>query len=146
MSFTQQGALQTLGLLVGTYTAGANTMYRYIGLVTATPSIEGGAVVEPTASSYKRALIAYKPSSGASIVYFTNAELNAEGTAFEIYNSNEIHFNEALEEWGTCTHFAIFDKDLGGNVLYVGELTAPITPAINTVPLIRTGDLKITLM
>lgn len=145
MSYTLQGAIQTLGQLLGTYSQGSATIYRYIGLSTTQPSISGGNITEPKSASYKRALIAYKPSSGSAITYFGQAASNVEGTAFEVSNNKEIHFNEALDAWGTCTHFIIFDSETDGNALYIGELVNPISPTANKVPLIRIGDLKITL-
>ena len=145
MSYTLEGAKQALGQLLGTYAQGTATVFRYIGLSTTQPSMSGGNITEPKSASYRRTLIAYKPSSGSAITYFGQATSNVEGTAFEVSNNKEIHFNEALDTWEACTHFVIFDSETGGNALYIGELANPISPTANKVPLIRIGDLKITL-
>jgi hypothetical protein len=77
--------------------------------------------------------------------HFTTFALNTSSTATEISNIREITFVEAEENWGTCTHFGIFENEIGGQPLYVGELTTSISPVANSVPLVKVGQLKITL-
>ena len=59
-----------------------------------------------------------------------NGYFNAEGTGalvddvytVSIKNTAEIHFPEALQNWGTYKYFAIFDTEKGSTPKYVGEL------------------------
>lgn len=46
---------------------------------------------------------------------------------FRIYNDVVIEFPEASGDWGTITHFALFDSaNYGtGNMLFYGELSSP---------------------
>ena len=60
-----------------------------------------------------------------------------------ITNSTEIHFPEALEEWGTFEYFAIYDRATGGTPKYIGALKSPLTVVENSVPLIRKNGLRI---
>ena len=71
--------------------------------------------------------------------------IDCDFSTSEISNTREIHFQEATGSWGTITHFALYNSATGGTPLYVGALTEPITPTANTVPLIKVGQLKITL-
>ena len=42
-------------------------------------------------------------------------------------NSVPVSFNAATFPWGTVTHFALFDDQVTGNLLYHGPLTVPRT-------------------
>jgi len=77
-----------------------------------------------------------EPASGTSYArvpigsYFPDAvEVNPQqsplssGFTVSIKNSNEIHFPEALQNWGTYKWFAIYDgTGVNAGVKYVGEL------------------------
>ena len=75
----------------------------------------------------------------------TSSQKMGTATAGGIKNSDTVYFPEATGSWGTCTHYLIFDKDTGGNLLAYGALTDVINPVNGTVPLIRTEELQMTL-
>ena len=47
-----------------------------------------------------------------------------EATTGTLSNATAIEFTEASGDWGTVTHFALFDAVSGGNMLCFGTLTA----------------------
>lgn len=88
---------------VGSYTMPT----AYVGLYTAAPSDSGGGT-EVSGGSYARVTCASKfgAASGGSSA-----------------NTAEITFPTATANWGTVTHFGIFDASSAGNLLYWGALT-----------------------
>ena len=110
----------------------------YLGLSTTAPSRDGTGFTEPPASNgYKRTLLGM---SGQ-----TSSQKMGTATAGGIKKNDTVYFPEATGSWGTCTHYLIFDKDTGGNLLAYGALTDVINPVNGTVPLIRTEELQMTL-
>ena len=102
------------------------------------------------------ALFSSAPSDGASGVTFT--ELGGSGYARaalslamgnaanrSITNAEIIYFPEAESDWGTATHFGIFDAKTGGQPIIYGALDAPVTVPVNYVPLFRVGQFNLTL-
>lgn len=96
-----------------------NTSYSspatvYAALFTSDPT-DAGTGTEVSGGSYARKAITFgAPSNGAST------------------NSGAVEFDQATGNWGTITHFAIFDALTTGNMLYHGALTTSKT--------IETGD------
>ena len=96
-----------------------NTAYSspatvYVGLFTSDPT-DAGSGTEVSGGSYARKSMAFDaPSNGAST------------------NSAAVEFDQATGNWGTITHFAIFDALTTGNMLYHGQLTSS--------KVIETGD------
>ena len=116
----------------------ANQGSCYIGLSSTEPNVAGGGITEPVGNGYARALFGTNNSS-----YGTNhAEINDNK---ELTNKDIIYFGEATGNWGTLTHYCLFSAATGGNLLAYGALTSPIAPVNGTVPLIRAGEIKITL-
>lgn len=84
----------------------------YLALFTAAPGETGGGT-EVSGGSYARQSCAFDvAASGAT------------------QNTSEVAFPVATGNWGTITHFAVFDASSGGNMLYYGALAASKT--INT--------------
>jgi hypothetical protein len=111
MSNYLENALINATLRNTAYTSPATV---YAGLFTSDPT-DAGSGTEVSGGSYARKAIAFgAPSNGASV------------------NSGAIEFNQATANWGTVTHFAIFDALTTGNMLYHGALTSSKT--------IETGD------
>lgn len=80
----------------------------YLAAFTAAPGEAGGGT-EVSGGSYARVALSGKigaASGGASV------------------NSADINFATATADWGTVTHFAVFDALTGGNMLHYGALTA----------------------
>lgn len=78
----------------------------YAALFTAAPSDAGGGT-EVSGGSYARTAVTFGAPSPA-------------GT---IKNSADVTFPTATANWGTITHFAIFDAASAGNMLVWGALT-----------------------
>ena len=87
----------------------------YVALSKSAPTDAGSNCTEPDASSYKRLA-----TSSNSVNW--NASNN--GT---ISNASTLRFAEAEESWTTqaapITHWAMFDQETGGNMLFYGQLT-----------------------
>jgi hypothetical protein len=89
----------------------------YVGLYTAAPSDSGGGT-EVTGGSYAR-----KSTAGA--------DWNA-ASGGSTSNANAITFVTATGNWGTVTHFGLFDAATSGNLLRWA--------ALGTSKSINTGD------
>jgi hypothetical protein len=113
---------------------GANS---YVGLSTTTPSADGTNFTEPTGNGYARVLLG---ASGQSY-----AQKMGTATAGAITNTEIIYYPEATGSWGTITYFGIFSAQSGGQLLAYGALTTSIAPTANTIPIIRAGELDISL-
>lgn len=109
-----------------------NTAYTspatvYVALFTSDPT-DAGSGTEVSGGSYARQSATFAaPSNGASA---TNAD---------------IQFPQATGNWGTITHFGIYDALTTGNLLYHGQLTASKTIETGDVFKIATGNLTVTL-
>jgi len=102
----------------------------YVGLSTADPLDDGSGLAEPSGGSYARVETAASDWSAAS-----------DGT---ISNAGEIAFPQATGDWGTITHFALFDAATSGNMLYHGSLTTSKNPTSGDTASFAAGDLTIT--
>ena len=109
-----------------------NTTYTspsvvYAGLFTSDPT-DAGTGTEVSGNSYAREAITFgAPSNGASV------------------NSAAVEFDQATGDWGTITHFAIFDALTTGNMLYHGALTASKTIETGDVFKFATSSVTVTL-
>ena len=141
--FTNTGASSILRYLVGE--EGSGSLSGYLALSTTAPGKDGSNVTEPSSESgYKRVMIGTTNSSYSNINYFGTPVTNDAGVT-EISNTSQIHFDEVLSTWGTLTHFAIYRSATGGTPIYVGELKASLTPTVNSIVIIRAGEMKISL-
>lgn len=102
----------------------------YIGLSTSAPTIAGGNVIEPAGSA------------GYARVRLTGLSEPSNGT---ITNGSAISFEESTADWGTVTHFVIYDAPTGGNLLMYDALTASRTVETATVVMIKENSLQLTL-
>jgi hypothetical protein len=109
-----------------------NTAYTspttvYVGLFTTDPT-DAGSGTEVSGGSYARTSATFAaPSNGSSS---TNAD---------------VQFPQATGNWGTVTHFGLFDALTSGNLLYHGALTASKTIETGDVFKIASGNLTVTL-
>jgi hypothetical protein len=109
-----------------------NTSYTspstvYVGLFTSDPT-DAGSGTEVSGGSYARKAMTFgSPSNGAST------------------NSGAVEFDQATGDWGTITHFAIFDALTTGNMLYHGALTASKTIATGDVFKFASASVTVTL-
>lgn len=109
-----------------------NTAYSsaatvYVGLFTTDPTDDGSGT-EVSGGSYARKAATFgAPSNGASST------------------SADVTFDQATGNWGTVTHFGIFDAATSGNLLYHGALTSSKTIETGDVFKIASGNLTVTL-
>lgn len=103
----------------------------YLGLSSTAPSLDGNGVTEP--------------SSGAG---YARVELTSLSTPVEgvVTNSSAIDFAESTAEWGTMTHFVIYDAPSGGNLLMYGELSASRRVEAATIMTIKIGSLNLSVV
>ncbi len=95
-----------------TFPAAPGTVYAALST---TATSDAGAITEPVATGYARVAATFGvPADNAGVQ--------------EIANSAEVLFGPASGgNWGTLTHFAVFDALTGGNMLYHNALTASVT-------------------
>ncbi len=99
-------------------------------MTTASTDTTGG--LEPTDIDYKRQKVTF------------DTAIQDEGQT-TIKNNMELLFAAAITDWGTLTHFALFDAETNGNLLYHGALTAPKTVEEDEQIRIKTGEIKLRL-
>ena len=134
---THYFANKILPLLCGKASSLTSASSIYVGLSTSAPLADGTNVTEPVGNGYARVLL-----GNASQELTQKMGTVANG---HVENDEIIYFPEATGSWGTITHFCIFDRDSGGNLLAFGALSTPIQPVANTIPIIRVGELNLSL-
>lgn len=82
----------------------------FVGLSTADPLDDASGLAEPVGNGYAR-------------VTTVGGDWNA-ASGGSISNANDVTFPQASGDWGTLTHFAVFDAASGGNMLFHGSLTS----------------------
>jgi hypothetical protein len=103
----------------------------YVALSTSDPTDSGTGLSEPSGNGYHR-------------VQTAEADWNvAVGGLLD--NATAITFDVATGDWGTVTHFALFDTVSGGNMLAHGALTQAKTISSGDTVRFASGDLNITL-
>lgn len=135
MPLTYKAANIYLGHLVGAQTA--HTWETYVGLSTTAPNRDGSGYTEPPASAgYKRVSFGGAGIDKSSIRIYNGAATN----------QSTIFFPEATDSWGEVTYYLIFSRDdEKGELLAYGPLDEPITPENGMVPIIRPGNLSMTM-
>ena len=124
MSDYLENALVNATLRNTTFTSPANV---YVGLFTTDPTDDGSGT-EVSGGSYAREIGTFgAPANGSTS------------------NDADIQFNQATANWGTITHFGIFDALTSGNLLYHGILTSSKTIETGDVFKFATGSLVVTL-
>lgn len=129
-----------------TYYASNRIMNRYFGSTTLTPAVtyymgvsttvpqpDGTGVTEPVDVAYARVPITNNKVS------FTVASLGS------VENDIEFQFAEAQADWGTITHFVLYDSLTAGNLEIYGVLTSPRTVEDQTTLILSANALEITL-
>ena len=99
----------------------------YVGLYTAAPTDDGGGTEVSTAgTAYIRKAVTFgAPSSGATS------------------NSGDVTYDVATADWGTVTHFGVFDAVAAGNLLYWAILAAQKVISSGDTAKFTAGDLDI---
>lgn len=121
---------QVMGNLFKTKETPALPSEYYIGLSSTAPNISGGNVIEPLSNSgYKR-------------VKLENLSEPADGV---ITNEQAISFDESTANWGTMSHFVIYDALEAGNLLMYDTLSTPRNVEAATIVTIKANSLTLTL-
>lgn len=121
---------QVMGNLFKTKETPALPSEYYIGLSSTAPNISGGNVTEPLSNSgYKR-------------VKLDNLSEPADGV---ITNEQAISFDESTANWGTMSHFVIYDALEAGNLLMYDTLSTPRNVEAATIVTIKANSLTLTL-
>lgn len=121
---------QVMGNLFKTKETPALPSEYYIGLSSTAPNISGGNVTEPLSySGYKR-------------VKLENLSEPADGV---ITNEQAISFDESTANWGTMSHFVIYDALEAGNLLMYDTLSTPRNVEAATIVTIKANSLTLTL-
>ena len=103
----------------------------YVGLSTSEPLDDASGLAEPIGNAYVR-------------VETSASDWNA-ATDSSLDNANDIIFPKATGNWGTITHFALFDSSTGGNMLAHGALSqSKVVDSLFTA-IFDAGDLNISL-
>lgn len=117
--------------------------HLYVALFTAAPSDSGGGT-EVTGGSYARVDIPPLNSNWTATQGGTTGA--SSGTGGQTSNAVAITFPAPTANWGTVTHFAIFDASSGGNMLIWDALTASRTILSgDPAPSFAVGALVITI-
>jgi len=97
----------------------------YVGLITAVTDKDAGTVTEVTGGSYARVAVtktdaSWKGSHGS-------ATGNSSGTNGTCSNASAITFPAPTANWGTVSHFGLWDASTSGNLLVCAALTSSKT-------------------
>lgn len=98
----------------------------YVALFTSDPT-DAASGTEVSGGSYARKLV--NENGGSSPTWDVAV---VDGVGYKVANTHDIEFAEATANWGTITHFGIFDAATAGNLLHHGAMDAS--------KLIETGD------
>lgn len=103
----------------------------YLGLSTAEPAEDGTDLAEPSGNAYERV------QTSAS-----DWNISAGGS---LDNLSDVTFAMATGNWGTITHFAMFDAATGGNILAYGSLSPSKVISSGDIAKFVAGDLVLSL-
>jgi hypothetical protein len=103
----------------------------YVGLSTTDPTDAGSGLTEPSGNGYARIQTSASDWNAAS-----NSTLD---------NADNITFNQTTGNWGTITHFALFDAATAGNMLAHGALSQSKSISESNTARFEAGDLNISL-
>ena len=112
---------QALGVTGASAAAGSGPTSLFYALLTAAPADAGGGT-EVTGGSYARVAVASSLANyaGTQAAASTTASSGTTGTTS---NNGTITFPAPTANWGSVTHFGIYDATTAGNLLFFGALT-----------------------
>jgi hypothetical protein len=120
-------------LFQGTAYTAPSTLY--VGLMTAVSDGEVGTITEVSGGSYARVAVT------ADASHWSDATGNNGTTS----NVSAVTFPEATADWGTCTHFGIWDASSSGNLLVYAALTTSRNITTGSAPSFAAGALTVQL-
>lgn len=101
----------------------------YLALSTADPGEDGSTIAEPVGNNYARAL----------------ANSWAAASARSKSTNADITFNQASGNWGTISHWALFDASTNGNMLAYGAFGTSKAVGNGVTPKVTSGNLTISV-
>jgi hypothetical protein len=120
MSFTDLWEAQVLNYLFrGTALTNlpANAANFYIGLhVGGSAPTDAGGFVEPSGGAYARVAVVRNTTDWS-------AAATDGGANFQVTNANTVTFPQATADWGTVTHWGIFDTNVAAQPVVFAALT-----------------------
>ena len=118
-----------MGNLFKTKTSPGLPSAFYVGLSKTAPTVSGGNVTEPSDKAYAR-------------VKLSSLSAPANGM---INNTSPIAFSDSTTDWGTITHFVIYDAPTGGNLLIYNTLDKSRTIQADSQVAFKASGLRLTL-
>lgn len=113
----------------------------YIGLLTAAPSDTGGGT-EVSGGSYARQGVACSLANWAG-TQSAGSTTASSGTGATTSNNNVITYPTPSANWGTVTHFGIYDAVSGGNLIFWGPLSSAKAVFTGDAVSIQAGQLQV---
>ena len=98
----------------------------WVGLLTAAPSDTGGGT-EVSGGSYARATAGANGDTTWKATQGGTPAAASSGTGGQTSNPAALTFPAPTANWGTVTHFGIYDASTAGNLLYWAALTVSKT-------------------
>lgn len=112
---------QAIGITGASAAAGTGPTSLYVGLLTAAPSDTGGGT-EVSGGSYARVAVSSSTTNWAGTQAAASTAVSS-GTSGTTSNNGTITFPAPTANWGSITHFGIYDATSGGNLLIHGALS-----------------------
>lgn len=120
------------------------TPARYLALSSTAPNADGTNVTEPSGNGYQRISMRNNIISSLGNNFdLNNPAYDQQNDKYSYTNIVDVYFYEATGSWGTLGYFAVYTAQTGGTCIAYGSLANSISPVINSVPVIRAGDLTI---
>lgn len=116
---------QAIGITGASAAAGTGPTNLYVALLTAAPSDTGGGT-EVSGGSYARVAVSSALANWAG-TQAAASTVASSGTSGTTSNNGTITFPAPTANWGSITHFGIYDASTGGNLLIHGALTTAKT-------------------
>ena len=116
---------QALGITGASAAAATGPTSLFYALLTAAPADAGGGT-EVTGGSYARVAVASSLANYAGTQAAASI-VASSGTTGTTSNNGTITFPAPTANWGSVTHFGIYDATAAGNLLFWGALTTPKT-------------------
>ena len=135
MGLVDYGENRILDAMLGSDHSSVFPATVYIGLFTSAPNDAGSGGVEVTGGSYARVSVNPLDANWTAASSVDGVTTNAAAITFPAPTAN----------WGTVTHFGIFDATTTGNLLFHGALSASrVISNGDAAPQFAAGALSVT--
>lgn len=144
MPLTNAQRIENLKDLIYNTDSGSGGGTRYLALSSTPPNPDGTNVTEPSGNGYQRIPMQDNIISSLGQNFNTNnPTYDSQNDKYSFTNIVDVYFYEATGSWGALGYFAIYTSRTGNTCIAYGSLANSISPVINSVPVIRAGDLTI---